>query len=333
LRQFHQIIVFDTAKNTHFQKEVKARKLDNYQLLSFSSRSIFWFSLYFEYFINFFFAILNALFIYREIKKRNNFNNVMLYASSKNGLFISYILNTFFSIKFIYHAHIIENKYVSLLVSFLSKNATRVICVSDVVSFQFNRKVSNISILSNSVVIKQRNPKSIKNKEKFIVASISTLNNIKGIDYFIDSFRFLNRDDIVYNIYGDGPLFNQFNKKDNCNILLMGHLVDVNKALLEEIDILVVPSIIQESFGMVIIEAMACGVPVIATNIGMQALHVINSLAGELVEIKNSKNISEKITLILSSEDNYLKYSKNGLSYVKKFDFKYFSNEVIKIFS
>lgn len=332
LMQFHKIIVFDTADNTYFVNEIKDKKLDNFQLLYFSFRSNFWGLVYIEYFINFFFAPFNAFKVYTVVKKIHVSNRVLLYSSSKNGLFISFILNKLFSFKFIYHAHLIENKFVSQFVSFLSKNALKVICVSDLVLHQFNIKASNISIINNSVVLEKNYPKTINNKNQFIVASISTLNNIKGIDYFIDSFRFLQRKDIVYNIYGNGPLFNQFNDLNNTNIVLKGHLADVNLALREEIDILVVPTIIQESFAMVIVEALACGVPVIATNIGMQAIHIINSSAGELVDIKNSKNISEKIDLILSSEDNYLKYSKNGLSYVKKFDIEHFSREIIKTF-
>ena len=332
LRKYFNLFIYDTAKESHFTNELQKRGFVTFHLFYLSLKSNSKVLFFFEYLINILLAFINSIIVLRFIKKQILNNDVIIYSSTKNGLFISFILNKFFSYNFLYHAHLIENRFVSQIVTYLSRNAFKVICVSDIVANQFSNILEKISIISNSICLNENSPKSIKTKKKFIVATISTLNKIKGIEYFVDSYRFLKSRDVIYHIYGDGPLLSELSKNVTSNIIFKGHLNDVRTTLLNKIDILIVPSIIQESFGIVILESFSCGVPVIATNVGMQSVHIKNSLAGEIVELKNAKDIAEKIDLMLSFEESYFKYSENGLQYVKKYDFLHFSNEIIHIF-
>ncbi|MCS4447536.1 glycosyltransferase [Clostridium botulinum] len=68
-------------------------------------------------------------------------------------------------------------------------------------------------------------------------------------------------------------------------------------------DFLVLPSI-KETFGCVLIEAMACGKPVLATKSGGPN-EFVNNNVGILVEPKNEKALEEGIDLIIKRYDTF----------------------------
>jgi glycosyltransferase involved in cell wall biosynthesis len=72
---------------------------------------------------------------------------------------------------------------------------------------------------------------------------------------------------------------------------LVNHYVDS--------DVFILPSICQEAFGMAIIEAMACEVPVVATRVGGMAEIVEEGKCGLLVERGDSAKLAEAILRIL----------------------------------
>jgi D-inositol-3-phosphate glycosyltransferase len=66
-------------------------------------------------------------------------------------------------------------------------------------------------------------------------------------------------------------------------------------------DVCVMPSL-YESFGMVALEAMACGIPVIASKVGGLTFTVRDGETGFLVPERNPKALAEKLNLILGDE-------------------------------
>jgi glycosyltransferase involved in cell wall biosynthesis len=86
-------------------------------------------------------------------------------------------------------------------------------------------------------------------------------------------------------------------------------------------DFFVLPSLF-ETFGCVLIEAMSCGKPVLATNIGGPG-EIITQQTGILVEPANSEALKDGIDFML---DNYFNYSADDIvNYVKN----HFSFEAI----
>ena len=84
-------------------------------------------------------------------------------------------------------------------------------------------------------------------------------------------------------------------------------------------NIFLAPSL-HEGFGLVILEAMALGKPIVASNCeGFK--HIVKNLTnGLLVEPANPEEMADAILLLLCNPDLQEKLSKNGLISVKKYD-------------
>lgn len=74
------------------------------------------------------------------------------------------------------------------------------------------------------------------------------------------------------------------------------------------LDVLVLPSINStEAFGMVQVEAMLCGVPVVASNLPGVRVPIRATGMGELVRIRDSRDLAEKIARILKNKKEYVR--------------------------
>jgi glycosyltransferase involved in cell wall biosynthesis len=332
----YNIILADTYPNSFFSKKAITNvnsfiKLYNFNYFSKRNISSFYFI---EVLIFPLLSVLNVIKLLIFIKI-NNFNrlNCIIYSPHKKSLIFSCILNFLIKIKYIYHAHTYDSPK-SLFFKFISyafKKAEKIICVSEFIE-------NNIG-LDNAIVI--RNPVKINNelrpkllKEKIIVASVSVLEKFKGIDYFVESYSKLkNSSKVTYNIYGEGPYKQRLTDKCNNNIVLKGFCNNISYELKNNIDLLVFPSIIPESFGMVIIEAISYGIPVIVTDLGGQSELVRDKNVGKLIPIKNSIAIAKAIDHYIENPNLYIHHSKEALNYIKNFSYEKFQKVIIELFS
>jgi len=85
-----------------------------------------------------------------------------------------------------------------------------------------------------------------------------------------------------------------------------------------------------EGFGLTPLEAMACGCPVIASNVG--SLPEVVGEAGILVDPNNTKEWVEKIYYILTHEDFRQELIQKGLEQAKKFSWEKAAKETIKVY-
>ncbi len=73
-----------------------------------------------------------------------------------------------------------------------------------------------------------------------------------------------------------------------------------------------------EPFGLTLIEAASCGVPVVATDDGGPRDIIKNCKNGILVDVIDTKNISKAINKILDDKKLWKQLSENGMKNVKK---------------
>ncbi len=74
-----------------------------------------------------------------------------------------------------------------------------------------------------------------------------------------------------------------------------------------------------EPFGLTLIEASASGLPIVATDDGGPRDIISNLKNGILVNVRNTKKISEALKTILADPELWKKYSQNGIINVEKY--------------
>jgi len=97
-------------------------------------------------------------------------------------------------------------------------------------------------------------------------------------------------------------------------------------------DIVVFPSIWQEPFGRVVLEAMAAGKPVVASNVGGVVDLIINGENGYLVEPLNDKMWVKYLNMLISDELLRERLGKNGKKLSANFDTEVVTRKIIDVY-
>ena len=154
-------------------------------------------------------------------------------------------------------------------------------------------------------------PKNITRKDLFtqfglniipekLVSFVGKFTNFKGIDILIKAARKVTDEipEVVFALAGDGQLMAEMKQlsaelKLN-NVYFLGQQTQEDVALLySAADVSVVPSRI-EPFGLVAIEALGCGTPVVATNAGGLP-DFVNNKVGQLIEMEDVDALAKAI--------------------------------------
>lgn len=158
--------------------------------------------------------------------------------------------------------------------------------------------------------------------DKVILVSTSRLVKSKGIGELIEAFKLISNENTVLKLCGDGPEAEHFKSLSSGikNIEFLGHVVDVVQ-ILQNSDVLVHPSY-HESFGLSLVEAEMCGLPIIACNVGSIPEIVKDGDSGILVEPKNYKDLAEAMNTLVNNPDLRAKMGQAGRQiYLENFQF------------
>ena len=98
-------------------------------------------------------------------------------------------------------------------------------------------------------------------------------------------------------------------------------------------DVFVLPSVMKhESFGIVNLEAMACGIPIVASIIGGVPDVVKDGENGLLVQPKDSNELADAIIYLLENKEEREKMGKNGRGKVKDYSWERIADMTEKIY-
>jgi glycosyltransferase involved in cell wall biosynthesis len=116
----------------------------------------------------------------------------------------------------------------------------------------------------------------------------------KGVDIFLAAAARM--PDIPFKVAGDGPVLSEMRTRAPGNVEFLGRLAgDDLLNFYRKSRILVAPSLWFEPFGMVVVDAMALGVPVIASKIGGLPYLVQDGVNGLMFEPGNPKDLVLKV--------------------------------------
>ncbi len=162
----------------------------------------------------------------------------------------------------------------------------------------------------------QRSSYSLESQK--IVLFVSRLVKEKELDTLIRTSRLFDerRTDVKFMITGDGP-FKSYMQKRMPNAIFTGKQTKEGLAqLYATADVFIFPST-TETFGNVVLEAMASGLPVVAAAAGGPKGIVTRSEAGFAVEPKNEEAFYEKISELLDDPELHSKLAKNAVAYAQ----------------
>ena len=191
---------------------------------------------------------------------------------------------------------------------------------------------------------KEPTRQEIRNKlgipeRKIILMSVGELTKRKNHMAVIEALACLKEYDILYVVCGDGPMKARLRARAEElgvreRVKLLGFRKDIAE-LHKMADIFVFPSL-QEGLPVALMEAMASGLPIVASRIRGNEDLIQNNRGGYLVKAQDSKQLAEAISKMIKNPEQRDKMEKRNLEIIKHYGqnavlqkMKEFFNEIV----
>ncbi len=234
-----------------------------------------------------------------------------------------------------------KNKKYRILKKLLSKLVHRVIAVSKELERYLVKelKLSDAKVLqiNNGVDTDKFRPRRLNISEyiygvddlkgRVIIGSVGRLEVVKDHENLILSINELLKikpllhDKIKLLIVGDGSLRQKLETKIielqlNQICHLVGSKEDI-QSIINTFDIFVLPSI-AEGMSNTILESMACGLPIIATDVGANSDLVKANMSGFIVPTKEPKSLANALLMYIDNADLRLRHGSYGREIIER---------------
>ncbi|MFO7967354.1 MAG: glycosyltransferase family 4 protein [Archaeoglobaceae archaeon] len=192
---------------------------------------------------------------------------------------------------------------------------------------------SSIVVVPNGVDLERYRSIWVEKFENPTICTISRLVKYKRLEDLIRAVGLIREDmpDVNLKIIGSGPeednlreLVKELGLEENVEFLgfVEGH--DDVIRVLKASHVFALPSVV-EGFGMVVIEALAAGIPYVASNISPVYEVTNGGVGGLLFEPMNHEDLAEKLKVVLRSSENLL----DGLDgFIEEYDWGRIASEV-----
>lgn len=266
-------------------------------------------------------------------KIQDNYDVIHVHLPDPMALIALFITRPKSKIVVHWHSNILKQKYLYLLVSYFEKWVLKrsdiILCTSPKYYINnstlkpFEDKVSYlvIGLSKKEMLIDDDLYKAINEKEESNkIIYVGRFVYYKGIEYLIKAMSLLESNCVLY-LIGSGALENKLKdvvKELNIGnkVVFLGELEDKEKfTYIKSSKILLLPSIYKtEAYGIVQVEAMAFGVPVISTKIEGSGVDWVNKdgVSGLIVLPENSLQIAKAVDRIILDSEIHDKLSKGA---------------------
>lgn len=197
---------------------------------------------------------------------------------------------------------------------------------------------TNVVLLPNAINYKRfsQAPKNPQTEKEITLVSIGSLRNYKNQQYLVHVLHTLLQKGKSTKLYilGDGPErknLQQLAAELNCsnNLILTGNVDNIEDYLAKAT--LYVHSSNIESFGLVMVEAMATGLPVIALDgQGNRDVNVEGKTGYLLPADTKPEEFAEKIISLASNPELYSKMSNYARSFAAGFDIENYTQKLLQ---
>ncbi len=220
------------------------------------------------------------------------------------------------------------------VINFSINKSNRVTAVSENLkkeTFELFDIKNKIEVIPNFICLKEYKldnndyyKKRFAPNDEKIICHVSNFRKVKRIEDVIIAFEGISKEmDVKLLLVGDGPERARLeqisrNSKFNKNIFFLGSLKST-KEVLNISDLFILPSS-KESFGLSALEAMACGVPVIASDSGGIPEVISHGVSGLLNSVGDTYQITKNALKLLTNESLLRRFKTNAYLQAKKFD-------------
>ena len=220
-------------------------------------------------------------------------------------------------------------------VEFIAQKAKKIISVSQdnynliksffpninpiIISEGYDPKIFSIQNFDKAELLEKY---GIKYSNQKIVLYAGRLSYLKGVDILLNAAKlYESKENIITIIAGNGALRKELKilskKLELKNVYFIGHKSHRTlKKLYNIADVFAMPSR-QEAFGLVAVEALACGLPVVCSEIGGMK-DFINKNVGKLIKSEDEKELANALLYVIHNKH---KYNKEDLSMYAKDNF------------
>lgn len=248
---------------------------------------------------------------------------------------IALIASKIRKLKFILHFHLdVEQSgilgplfllYKKYILGFVLRRAEKIVVFSEIQKVflikTYSVKSKKICIIPNGVNEKYFISKNIKKTvtNPFRLLYVGRFSVQKRLDRIIDAVSLLSFPvELIF--VGDGEdrsdLEEQVKKRSLMNVIFVGKKTpDEVREYLKMADAFVIPSE-KEGMPIAVLEAMAAGLPVVASDV--VGLHELVEGVGVLVQNPTPENFASKITKLYTDRDMYIRMSRNGVKKAKE---------------
>ena len=220
------------------------------------------------------------------------------------------------------------------VINFSINKSNRVTAVSENLkkeTFELFNIKNNIEVIPNFICLKEYKldnndyykKRFAPNNEK-VICHVSNFRKVKRIEDVIIAFEGISKEmDVKLLLVGDGPERARLeqisrNSKFSKNIFFLGSLKST-KEVLNISDLFILPSS-KESFGLSALEAMACGVPVIASDSGGIPEVISHGKSGLLNSVGDTYQMTKNALKLLSNDSILENFKTNAYQQAMKFD-------------
>jgi len=160
--------------------------------------------------------------------------------------------------------------------------------------------------------------------ESRVICVVARLHSVKRLDVLLDAFRIISREMVNVNLWvvGVGPERDKLVRQAESlgigsKVVFWGQKKNI-PAILSRVDVGVLSSYV-EGLPNAIIEYMAAGLPVVATNVGGNSEVVIHGKTGLLVQKDDAESLADAILNVLNNPEMASHYGQAGRQRVTKF--------------
>ncbi|MCX6142316.1 MAG: glycosyltransferase family 4 protein [Ignavibacteriales bacterium] len=194
----------------------------------------------------------------------------------------------------------------------------------------------NIVIVPNAVNTKVYAPSADLAQGRPLIGHVGRLKKYKSVDHLLRAFEIVLKDipDARLRIVGDGDFRPDLEKLAHelpiaDRVEFTGYLSQAEKVRhLNQMSVAVNCSV-KEGWGLTVIEANACGVPVVASDVPGLRDSVVDEKTGLLYEFGNIEQLAQKITLVLRDENLRNKMRVDALEWGRSFNWEESAKKMI----